>query len=145
MHSSWKRLVNEYGPKLAVMLSVAELDCSEEVVINDEIWHKTSILLQWFFAHAERMLMGIDDGNEFTKLRERLFKKIFKAVLRFMPDGARKSDISNYAGYGSTKKERNEALEELVERGILSLRNNLFFVEKTPPGWEEIIPRKNKI
>ena len=137
MHSSWKRLVNEYGPKLAVMLSVADRDFSEKIMISDEVWRKTSSLLQWFFAHAERMLMGVDDGNEFTKLRERLFKKIFKAVTKFMPEGARKSDISNYAGYGSTKKERDEALVELIERGVLSYKNDHFIVSKTPPGWYE--------
>ncbi|MDD5598261.1 MAG: hypothetical protein PHV82_09975 [Victivallaceae bacterium] len=132
---SWKRLINEYGPKLAVMLSVADLDFSQEVVITDEVWRKTAVLLQWFFAHAERMLMGVDDGNEFTKLRERLFKKIFKAVLRFSPKGALRSDISNYAGYGSTRKERDEALAELVERGILSYADGRYFADKTPPGW----------
>ncbi|MDD5697374.1 MAG: bifunctional DNA primase/polymerase [Victivallaceae bacterium] len=135
MYSSWKRLINEYGPKLAVMLSVADLDFSQEVVITDEVWRKTAVLLQWFFAHAERMLMGVDDGNEFTKLRERLFKKIFKAVLRFSPKGALRSDISNYAGYGSTRKERDEALAELVERGILSYADGRYFADKTPPGW----------
>ena len=145
MHSSWKRLVNEYGPKLAVMLSIADLDCREMVVISDEVWGRTITLLQWFFAHAERMLMGVDDGNEFTKLRERLFKKIFRAIFRFMPNGARNSDISNYAGYGSTRKERDEALDELVERGIVSLKNNCYFIEEIPPGWEDSIPRKRKI
>jgi len=114
---------------------VADLDFNQKVVITDEVWRKTATMLQWFFAHAERMLMSIDDGNDFTKLRERLFKKIFKAVVKFSPQGALRSDISNYAGYGSTKKERDEALVELVERGILVQENDRYVVAKTPPGW----------
>jgi hypothetical protein len=137
LHSCWRRLVNEYGPRFAVMLSVSEKNSSDEkVILDDNCWEGAAILTQWFFGHAERMLSGIEDGSPFSKQREKLFKRVFKVIQRFNKDGARRKDISNYASYGSTAKERQEALIELIERGIIEQKKNRYFVLNIPPGWE---------
>jgi hypothetical protein len=137
LHSCWRRLVNEYGPRFAVMLSVSDKNSSDEkVILDDNCWEGAAILTQWFFGHAERMLSGIEDGSPFSKQREKLFKRVFKVIQRFNKDGARRKDISNYASYGSTAKERQEALIELIERGIIEQKKNRYFVLNIPPGWE---------
>ena len=137
LQASWKRLVNEYGPRFAVMLSATLNEPRKEsVVISDSTWEKAALLVQWFYSHAEKMLSGIEDGNEFTKLREKLFKRIFRTILRFGKGGARQGDISRNAGYGSTSKEREEALKELCDRGVIIYRQGRFFVKTIPPGWE---------
>jgi len=136
LQASWKRLVNEYGPRFAVMLSITmDTRFSDEVIIKDETWKKAAILTQWFYSHAEQMLSGIEDGNEFTKFREKLFKRIFKAIRRSGKSGARQADISRYAGYGSTSKEREEALKELCERDVIINNQGRYFVKNAPPGW----------
>jgi hypothetical protein len=104
--------------------------------LDDNCWEGAAILTQWFFGHAERMLSGIEDGSPFSKQREKLFKRVFKVIQRFNKDGARRKDISNYASYGSTAKERQEALIELIERGIIEQKKNRYFVLNIPPGWE---------
>ena len=136
LHPNWRRLVNEYYPRLAVMLSVKPTDTgSPEVSLDERCWGNAKKLVLWFFSHAESMLAGIEDGDESTKQRERRFKRVFKAVNRYKEIGARWSDISNYASYGSTKKERMEALCELIDREILETREGRYFVKSIPPGW----------
>ncbi len=136
LQASWKRLVNEYGPRFAVMLSVTpDTADKESVVISDATWKKAALLTQWFYSHAEKMLSGIEDGNEFTKLREKLFRRIFRAVKKAGTQGARWSDISNYASHGSTKKEREEALTELIDRGALKMDNGRYRIHRIPPEW----------
>jgi len=136
LHASWKRLVNEYGPRFAVMLSVTiDSGTSDDVIISDRTWENAATLTQWFYSHAEKMLSGIEDGSEFTKLREKLFKRVFKAVQRFSGRGATCSDVSHFASYGSTIKERQEALLELTDRGILKLDKGRYFINYIPPEW----------
>lgn len=137
LQASWKRLVNEYGPRFAVMLSVTiDTRFSDEIIISDSTWEKAAVLTQWFYSHAEKMLSAIEDGNEFTKLREKLFKRIFRTIMRSGKSGARQADISRYAGYGSTSKEREEALKELSERGVIINVQGRYLVKSIPAGWE---------
>lgn len=137
LHPNWRRLVNEYGPRFAVMLSITdELSMQgEKVILTDRTWLGAEKLILWFFSHAEKMLSGIEDGNEFIKLREKLFKRVFKAVQNQGQSGAGLRDISHYAGKGSTAKERLEAVNELIARGILYTKGEKYFIKHTPPDY----------
>jgi len=137
LHPNWRRLVNEYGPRFAVMLSITnDLSTqSEKVILTDRAWAGAEKLILWFFSHAEKMLSGIEDGNEFIKLREKLFKRVFKAVQREGKSGAGLRDISHYAGKGSTAKERFDAINELIARDILKMKGDRYFVQNIPPDY----------
>jgi len=51
LQSHWGRLVNEYGPRLALMLSASRR-------IETEHWDRTEVLLRWYYAQAEEVLCG---------------------------------------------------------------------------------------
>lgn len=119
LDASWRRLVNEYGPRLAIMLSVTHDIATQtrEVELTDRCWDGAGKLVLWFFAHAEKLLSNVMDISEHAKNREHMLRRILSVIMRFSHVGARWSDISNYASHGTEKAERANALEELVDRG----------------------------
>ena len=58
---SWRRLCNEYYPRLMVMLSVTNdvRTRGREVVITEDARSRARTLVMWLFSHAERILSGI--------------------------------------------------------------------------------------
>ena len=119
LDASWRRLVNEYGPRLAIMLSVTHDIATQtrEVELTDRCWEGAGKLVLWFFAHAEKLLSNVMDISEHAKNRERMLRRILSVIMRFSHVGARWSDISNYASHGTEKAERANALEEMIDRG----------------------------
>jgi len=119
LEASWRRLVNEYGPRLAIMLSVTHDIATQtrEVELTDRCWDGAGKLVLWFFAHAEKLLSNVMDISDYAKNREHMFRRILSVIMRFSKVGARWSDISNYASHGTEKAERANALEEMVDRG----------------------------
>lgn len=117
LDASWRRLVNEYGPRLAIMLSITHDIATQtrQVELTDRCWDGAGKLVLWFFAHAEKLLSNVMDIGEYAKNREHMLRRILSAIMKF-PMGARWSDISNYAGHGTSKAERAEALEEMIDR-----------------------------
>jgi len=119
LDSCWRRLVNEYGPRFAIMLSITREISTQtaQVELTDRCWEGAEKLVLWFFAHAEKLLSNVTDIGEFAKNREHTMRRILSTVMKFSRHGARWSDISNYASHGTTKAERAEALDEMVDRG----------------------------
>ena len=117
LDASWRRLVNEYGPRLAIMLSITHDIATQtrQVELTDRCWDGAGKLVLWFFAHAEKLLSNVMDIGEYAKNREHMLRRILSTIMKF-PMGARWSDISNYAGHGTSKAERAEALEEMIDR-----------------------------
>ena len=115
--SSWRRLVNEYGPRFAAMLSVTR--CKEThgipLILTDRCWEGAEKLVQYFFNHAEKLLYSVSD-DQAAAGKESILRRILKVIVRFGKEGARWGDISNYASYGTTKGERFYALSELIDR-----------------------------
>jgi hypothetical protein len=116
---SWRRLVNEYSPRFAVMLSITHDPATQtpQVILTDRCWTGAEKLVLWFFAHAERLLSNIMDLGDFAKTRENTMRRILRVIKRMMPNGARWSDISNNASHGTTRAERADALNEMADRG----------------------------
>ncbi len=136
LHPNWRRLVNEYGPRFAVMLAVTPENANNPTVtLTEEHWLGAEKLILWFFNHAEKMLAHVEDVSDFVKQREKLYKRIFKVIKKFNKDGARWMDISQRANYGSTAKERKEAVQELLEREIIYVDNERYFIKSTPAGY----------
>lgn len=114
----WKRLVNEYGPRFAVMLSVRPGDLSSEVRITPDAWQGAAILIRWFYSQAEGVLSAITENEAEARLEKRL-KRIRDAIQKHGPLSVR--EVSHWVSHGTTSKERREALDELMDRGDIEL------------------------
>lgn len=124
LFSCWGRLVNEYGPRLAVMLATGADDTSRAVHIRDDHWHRAGVLVQWFFGHAETLLTDIHDDPA-ARLLEALCAKIARFIAR--NPGCCIADISHACGRGSTAKQRRDAVGELCDRGELTAAEGRYF------------------
>ena len=120
IRSHWSRLINEYGPRFAVMLSVTPGDLSPEIELNSNDWEGAELMIQWFYSMAIEMLGQVEEDTETAK-REALLNRIFNVIKSRKNCTTR--DISFNTGRGSTKKTRYEALIELEDRGkIISIK-----------------------
>ncbi len=137
----WKRLVNEYYPRFAVILSVLESPSTqgEDVILTADAWERAKVLTLWFFAHAEKLLLTINDADPRTKERENLLRKVFKKIrLLEKGKGVTLRSISRSGIRNTTNKERGDALSELQARGlILEVSSGHYSIIKTPPEWKE--------
>lgn len=138
LYSNWKRLVLEYRPRFAVILSVNHQikTQGERIILTDECWKGAEKLVLWFFAHAERILCNINDIDERAKSREKLMQKVFRKIHKLdTGDGVMIQSISRSGVGRTTAKERKEAIMELEDRGIIRKNGNGYSVDDIPPGW----------
>ena len=134
---SWRRLCNEYYPRLMVMLSVTGdvATRGRDVVITDDVRRRARTLVLWLFSHAERILSGIVEGEGNGRLMEKALKRLFCIVRDYGgEDGIAVKDISRKAsGSGTTAKERRDYLAELCERGWIRETEKHRFAILHPP------------
>lgn len=115
---TWRRLVNEYYPRFATLLSVAPGDASPRIELTPEAWRRAGILEQYFFAQAEAVLTNIHDDQEMNRF-ESLCRRIMTIIGDAKGKGASLSTINNLCGLGTRAAERRE-----VCRGAKSCRNS---------------------
>lgn len=65
----WKRLVNEYGPKIATVLAVDGHDVTP--VIQDRHWQDTTTILLWLYRQAADAFDGIAQPGEAAAVNQR--------------------------------------------------------------------------
>lgn len=115
---TWRRLVNEYYPRFATLLSVANGDASPRIELTDEAWRRAGILVQYFFAQAEAVLTNIHEDQEMNR-----FESLCRRILTIIGDNKRQgvslSTINNTCGLGTRVSERREILQELESRGLI--------------------------
>jgi len=125
------RLMNEYLPRLALILSVppeppataAETEVwsvydgpSEIDRITDEAWAKAETLVLWFFGQAEKVLGNIQEDEQAAKW-ERNLRRIYRYIKNNGP--VTKTDISrNCSVKGTNSKYRETILKELREPSL---------------------------
>jgi hypothetical protein len=114
--STWKRIVNEYGPRMALLLSIPENDKTNAVRITDDGWARSVVLIYWFYSNAINLLKAADEDPE-VKRTESLIRRIF-AYISENPH-CRTADISRYRGHGSTATERKNAVDEMLVREMI--------------------------
>lgn len=119
----WSRLVNEYGPRIAVMLATRD-DCTEDIHIDEAAWHGAGLIIQWYYSQAERLFSEICDDTVQGDF-ERLLKSIYRVILS-CDNGATAGDVSRRVRR-KKQRDRTEAILELIDRGIISS-------EKIPSG-----------
>ena len=149
LHPVWRRLVNEYMPRFAVMLSINNSGESQGdyVLLKDRHWSDAEKMVQWFFTHAENMLMQIEDESNFSREQEKIMRRLAQIIAKYdRGDGVSSKTISRNASHtGTTAESRRKILLEMVERCWITsddpacLPGSKFKINKLPPG---IIDRK---
>lgn len=137
LRAHWQRLINEYGPRLALMLSVKPGDTGEEVSISRSDWDGAALLVQWFYAMAERALNLVEDDAKAAKLEKNL-ARMYRYIRKHGP--VTQSDISHNLSRGTTARDRNIHRNELLDRGLIRMDGKStpgFSITKKspPPGW----------
>ena len=115
---TWRRLASEYYPRFAAILSVKLGDDSPQIEITPDAWQRAAVMTQYFFAQAEAVLTNIRDDQTVNRF-EALCRRIL-TIIDNHPGGCPLSDISRLCGAGTRSKERHEALNELVTRGVIT-------------------------
>jgi hypothetical protein len=115
---SWRRLCNEYYPRIALLLSCPIGDTSTEVTITPDGLRRAAIVTKYLFAQAEEVFGKLFFEKQQTKLEE-LCDRIL-SIVRNSPGGeCKKMVISKNTGKGTKSTERDDAIKELVSRGEL--------------------------
>jgi hypothetical protein len=141
----WKRLSNEYYPRFAFALSLTDDPATqtERTVLRPDDWLRAEVLVKWFFAGAEKLLLGIEDTDIDSRIRfrEHLLERVCRKLQRIQgADGwVTISRLSQSGIRHSNGKERREALDELCLRGIAEHKEGeeAYRVINCPPEWLE--------
>lgn len=113
--SHYSRLINEYSPKLAVMLAVDERDPTT-VELLDRHWERAGVLVRWFYGMAEGLFVAVSEDAHVRKMESRLDRML--AWLKRHPKGVLKSEFSKrFFERGTTAFDRDRDLAELEARG----------------------------
>ena len=140
---TWKRLINEYYPRFAFLLSLTDDPATQrcETELKNIDWERAEQLVLWFFANAERLLLNIEDRNVDSRIRARetLLEKVCRKIQRLdRGNGVTIRDISISGIRNSNAKERREAIAELTDRGIIvSLGDGRYKIDHCPPEWSD--------
>lgn len=121
-YTSWKRLCNEYYPRFALILSIPADDTTKAVQITQDGWDRAAVLVQYFFKEAERVFGGLHFDVKQAKF-ETLCDKILNFVKSRPGQECLRRDVSRNIGKGSKSKDRQEAIVELVNRGLIDAVN----------------------
>ena len=145
LHPVWRRLVNEYLPRLAVMLSIDHKVRSQgETVLLEPIqWEKAEKMVKWFFSNAEQLLYQIEDQTLAARIQEKIMRRIAAVIKKYdRGSGITSRIISMNAGNtGTTAEQRRQILSEMEERGMITTtvpgcgHGAKFRIKKLPPGF----------
>ena len=114
--SHWRRLVFEYGPRLATMLAT-DPDRPNRITITDDHWRRAGVLVRWFYGMAERALVGIGASH-----KEQENHRKMDAMLTFIrrhKSGVSLTDFSRRFSRGMLAKERQEFINEMIGLGYI--------------------------
>ena len=112
--SHYNRLVNEYGPRIAVMLAVAA-GHSDRVEITDDHWRRTGVILRWFYGMAEGVFSRVGESAYVRNMEDRFDRML--VFIRKHSKGVDKAKFSHAFSRGSTADQRTADLVELQARG----------------------------
>jgi len=122
--SHWKRLINEYGPRLAIMLSVEHGDDPYKIRVSPEHMERAEVLIRWFYKMGSHALRFVETNSDAVE-REEDIKKLLSVIKKHGP--CSKSKIGQYFKVaGMMKEERNRLLDEVVDRGLVKIEDRLY-------------------
>lgn len=132
--SHYGRLVNEYGARFAVVLSVHPDDLGSAVELRPEHWEGAAVHVRWFYGMAEKVFGEIQEDSQAAHL-EKMLKKFFLFIRSNV--GCRLSDVSHRFSRGTVAWQRRDYLSELEERGLVRTdADGRFHVIRVPPEWD---------
>jgi hypothetical protein len=111
--SSWRRIVNEYYPRFALLLSMPHDDTTKGVVITDDGWRRANVLAQYFFAQAEAALGNLHYDVQVSRF-EALCQRLLD-IIAAQPD----ADLEWLAGLDT---EQIATIDTLEETSLLETR-----------------------
>lgn len=114
--SHYNRLINEYGPRFAVMLAY-DPDKIHSVEIAPDHWRRAGILVRWFYGMAERVLCRIGEPDRVRRMEDRLARML--AFIQKHSKGVDKRVFAQFFHRGSTAEERARDIQELKDRGAI--------------------------
>lgn len=115
---TWRRLVNEYYPRFATILSIAPRDYGAEIHLTADAWDRAAVLVQYFFGQAEAVLTDIHDDRE-TNAFESLCSRVLAHIRARGKAGATLTTITNSFSRGTRSQQRKEVIGELLARGLV--------------------------
>jgi hypothetical protein len=132
MIATWRRLINEYYPRLAVMLSVTTdfRTHTPEIEISQETWDKARILVMFFYRNAEALFAPVnglsqaakDNMYDYSYWMEKVLNKI-KELYEKIKQPVTKTHINRAYIYCNGERissaKTNEVLTELIEIGAI--------------------------
>jgi len=121
--ATWRRLCNEYYPRLALILSVpAAPPHSEAAVITEDGWAKAEVLVQWFFAQAELAL-----DNLCFDPAQQTYEALCRKILNIVHDaGGKCTKTEIHTKCRRTKAmQREEVIRELQSRGDIIVSKHM--------------------
>ncbi len=116
--SHWRRLVFEYGPRLATMLAT-DPERPNRITISADHWRRAGVLVRWFYGMAERALVGIGESPQAREYERRL-ESILSSV-RKRKGGIPWTDLSRSHSHGTTAAMREGYIQELEARGLVTV------------------------
>ena len=144
LHPVWRRLVNEYMVRFAVMLSINHQARSQgdAVLLEVKHWTAAAKMVLWFFKQAEIMLSQIEDESQAARIQEKIMRRIVQIIFRYdKGNGVSTRIISQNASHtGTNAMQRREILREMVERGWITTDDETFSkgakvkIHNLPPG-----------
>ena len=140
--SHWRRLCNEYLPRLALMLeppapeAEPAADSLQRTIhnISQGALEKAEKVVLWHFAQAEQVFAQVEDDSR-TASQEGNLRKIVRQLRQNGAMTARQI-ANNIRGVGY-KAQRTAMLNELLERGLVTKEGAYFRLNdgNLPPGW----------
>ena len=144
LHPVWRRLVNEYMPRLACMLSINHTARSrgDNILLESAHWAGAETLVKWFFGNAEKLLMPIEDESREAREFEKNLRKIVNLIAKLdHGSGITKQQVSRYLSHGTSSSQRVMFLQELIDRDWIysTVENRVthgakFRIKNLPPG-----------
>ena len=110
----YNRLINEYGPRIALMLA-ARFGSNYPLEIAEDHWRRAGVLLRWFYGMAEGVFSRVGESDYVRKMEDRLARML--AFIKKHRKGVDKVTFSRTFCRGSTAEQRNVDLRELQARG----------------------------
>lgn len=142
LHPVWRRLVNEYMPRFAVMLSVDFQSRSQgdAVLLELKHWTGAAKMVLWFFKQAEELLAPIESASKQAKEQERIMRIIMRTIAKGKGKVGMQTISRNSAWTGTNSDLRRKYIMELIERGWIKSsdggcnRGTKFSIANVPPG-----------
>jgi len=143
LHPVWRRLVNEYMPRLAVMLSIdfQARSQGDAVLLEVKHWTGAAKLVLWFFKQSESLLSPVESASKQAVEQERIMRVFLRIIARSKGRANMQMIARGSAWTGTNSNTRRVLLTELMDRGWIKsdkpggcIQGARYSIDRVPPG-----------